>query len=423
MKRIVAFLFVLLLVFSLAAEGARETVAEPESLVLVIGTPDIKLAGYDRLYGDYIGPEFTRRTGIPVEVIDKGSASGDTQKLDLLLASGDPVDVYADYMGRLSKYSNADYAADLTKLLPEAYFARFHQSLLDQYRTENGAIYALPDSAWATAMVINTTLADQVGMSFLYDRENRTWTMDEFTDFVRAVSELGDEYYGTEFFAKQSTGDYRLLTFLACFGAAIFDSNGDIIADSPEMIRGFEYILDLQRHGWIVPGGAGIDNPEYVRRWATGKIGAAVGDYTFVGMNDGSWSAAIMEPPRVTGRSASPVIMGNDGALVFKAKTGRQGAAELAAFLVSDDIQNFRCDAQYRFASVPGVLGRDDDLYRTISGVIERNGIVNAGLTYPYYNKVREAWWPMVQAILSEILTPAEAMGRFTEEARGYVSK
>jgi len=417
----IALLILVISAFSLA-EGVKETAEEPDNLTLVIGTPDITLAGFDRLYGEYIGPEFTRRTGIPVEIIDKGSATGNTEKLDLLLASGDPVDVYADYMGRLSKYSNPDYAVDLTQVLPESFFDRFYPTLLAQYRVSD-AIYALPDSAWATAFVINTTLADRVGMSYLYERENLSWTMDEFDAFARAVADLGDEFFGSAFFAKQSTGDYYLQTFIAGFGATIFDLEGNIVADSPEMIQAFEYILSLQRDNVIVPGGAGIDDSEYKRRWSTGKIGAATGFYFFPGMTDGSWQSTMIAPPRAAGVTGPTVIMGNDGALVFKSKTGRKRAAELAAFLVSNDIQQFRCEAQYRFASVPGVTGKDDALYHAIAGIIDRNGILNAGLTYSFYNRVREAWYPMVQAILSEILSPAEAMTRFAEEARGYASK
>lgn len=422
MKRIVIALLIALLGWSAFAGGVVETLEEPDRLTLIIGTPDIPISvlgpppvSYSKLYGEYIGPEFTRQTGIPVDIIDKGSASGNAEKIRLLLNSGESVDVYADYMGRLSEFANPNYAVDLTKLLPRSYFDGFHQTLLAQYRVGD-SIYALPDSAWATAMFINVELADQVGMSYLYERGS--WSTEEFTEFCRAIRGLGDEYYGSVFLAKQSTGDYFLLSFLAGFDATIFDLEGNLVADSPNMIQAFEYLLSLQSEDLIVPGTSGIPDSEYRRRWNEGKIGAASGLYSFALQG---FPAAVMDFPRAPGSTGPTVIMGNDGALVFQAPTGRLRSAELAAFLVSPEIQQFRSEAQYRFASRPGVKGSDTDLYRSISALIERSGIINAGLTLPKYNRVREAWYPMVQAIFSGMKSPAEAMAVYVQDVAPYV--
>ncbi len=428
-----AALALLLLASAMGYSGGTEEklLPEPERLVLVIGTPDVAVGTYSQWTGQFVGPEFTKRTGIPVTVIDKGSLDGTTQKVDLLLASGEQVDVFHDYMGRTCKFANPRYAVNLSEYLPPSYFERFHPNLMAQFWQAPG-YYALPDSGWAVGMSVNLTLLDRLGMRHFYERGS--WSLEEFTHYLRAVRRLGPDYYGSMFFGKQSTGDYYLQSFLATFGARIFDEAGTLVADSPAMVAAFEYILGLQKEGLIVPGGAGLDDPEYKRRWLTGKLGAVPGVVTFAidmpatsfatGAAEAEWQAAIMEMPKAPGVTQVPTIMGYDAACVFKSdRYGRSGAVELAQWLVDPEVQAPRVDWGKRFPSIPGAGLHDAPAWYEMARIVDRYGAMNVGLALPDYARIRELWYPKVQAILAEEQSPLEALQEFVRDARPWLSR
>ncbi len=436
MKRIVIFIFLLLIIFSSAWATGKKEVQTGVVLTLGVQGGD-RPATFDRGGHLIVGKDQSENllywrdiilAGFPYKVkIRNYAADNTTIKLDADIAGNDAPDVYWDYLGRVNKYANSKFALPivLTSEEKKDYLA----SSLSQC-TKDGKLYALPGSFWAAVMIVNKTLVDSVGMgSYL---KSGSWSIDDFLKVTKAVQNKYDpDYYGYVLFASGTGGDYwSSFGWLSSFGAKLYE-NGKIVIDSKEGIKALKFMKFMNDTGIAMPGAAGLSYKDNLAAMPSGKIVAAGNSSGAVTKpiklldGSGTINAVIMEWPKAPKVEKVPVAVGPDAGMVFASTKHKKEAMELLRYINSTKVQQLICKTMGRFASrksVGNVLA-DNPTWVTASDIIARNGIFDTGVGLEKYAEIRNSYPPMLQAIFSGELSVKEAVDRFVNEGNKVINE
>lgn len=417
MKRLLTFGLVLVAAFAFAG-GAPEEEAGPVTIGIWGADRALDPDNQDSLafYADYLFGDKD------VEFTWYHPGDGAAQPVDLDVLAGNEPDLYFDYEGRVNKYANGRYAANLDDLLPEGTQDAFQQSFLDML-TKDGVLYGLPETAWAQCMVVNVTLLERVGMG---DALDGGLTMDEFMEASRRVSDLGPEYYGFILFAASTAGDYWHLGFIPGFGAKLFDNNC-IVLDSPEGLAAMQW---YSSYPYGMAGAAGLDYSAMMQEFRKGTVLAEGGSWGHLSVGQDSYDAGLVDEPFVTalvpyphvdGVDKVPLALGPDAGIIFK---GHESAAAVDALLTitGERSQRFRVAMEGRFASLKSIAGlRNDEGHVALSNLIAENGVFDLGMSLTEYTQVRGLIPPMFQAIYTGELSVADAVARFVTEGNAIL--
>lgn len=127
---------------------------------------------------------------------------------------------------------------------------KFRPSALESFRSEDGNDYlAVPISAYVQGIWVNTSLLAEKGMDVPH-----TW--DEILAVAKAFSDPANKQYGIAMptenanFSEQSFSQFALSN-----GANIFDAEGNVIMDCPEMLEALEFYKELAQY--TMPGSNG----------------------------------------------------------------------------------------------------------------------------------------------------------------------
>ncbi|OPA76700.1 ABC transporter substrate-binding protein [Paenibacillus selenitireducens] len=166
-----------------AAEGATDTGKEPaaEQVVLKLSTwqTDAK-AQWSKII-----PEFEKKyPNIKVELDllnEKGDSVASMQKLDLMAASNDQLDIVE------LPYTNYSQRADIGLLEPlDSFIEKDGYKYEDEYLVDthvNGKIYALPSSMQRWFVIMNKAMLDEAGLPVPTD-----WTWKDFEDYAKKLT-------------------------------------------------------------------------------------------------------------------------------------------------------------------------------------------------------------------------------------------
>jgi len=443
MKKILTILMMFMLALVAFSEGQQE---EEKPLIFAIVSdvaedqyPDGNFKGF--LWKDNILPEFEARTGIKVELRTYSDAIDNTAtSLDMDLSSGEPSDVIWSYAGRVNKFANADFGINLYEALPEEFINQFKQSALSQFERD-GKLYALPMLGWAVCLLANRTLFEQAGVADVLpadDDLDRSWTVAEFDRAVKAITALGDEYYGYYIIAKECGGDYWVLNMLGGFGANLYE-NGKATLNTPEGIKGMEYIHYLHENGFVPYGASGLYDGDMAMLFNSGKLGirgnvpggVEAGIYAVKdGVVEAEFECVLMEYPHVEGVDGVAPCFGPDLAMVIDNGDPAQieRALEFLQYITGAEVQTrlqriYSKFSPLKTAGMPTRSGLIGNAMRQMSQIIKDRGIFDMGIGFPVYNELRQIWLAILQGMLINEITPAEAAAEFDRRANKILSE
>lgn len=114
--------------------------------------------------------------------------------------------------------------------------------------SKDGKVYGFPTHVGGTVAFYNTEILEQAGIDY---KTIKTW--DDYKQAGIKIYEETGKYLGT---ANTSAG-WQSSILLAQQGADYVDANGNPQVDSPELIKGYEMLKDLQDNNVIatIPGG------------------------------------------------------------------------------------------------------------------------------------------------------------------------
>ena len=200
MKRILALVLALAMIFTLAACGGKKEPAADDKGTDEPATTSITLWTYP--VGNWGKEEdvkaltdaFKADTGIDVQVEYLAYADGD-DKVNTAITAGKAPDLVLEGPERLvANWGANGYMVDLSDMLDDTDRQEIQESVLTACTNADGAVYEYPLVMTAHCMAINLNAFKEAGADQYLDLENHTWTTE---GFIKAVEALYAKYGDT----------------------------------------------------------------------------------------------------------------------------------------------------------------------------------------------------------------------------------
>lgn len=299
MKKILALLFALLMVFSMVACGNKEQTPpaddSPKAETPAV-TEDSTAKPYEGItltYSNYIRVDeatdtafyndlfdaFEEETGATVEVM-LYDAGNNTAQLNATLAAGAAPDVFGYGGGNEATMVANGFLEEL-----DGYFSEEQKAEWLHYAgaLTNGGHYVIPFSGGASYRVIfmNKTLCEELNLE-IPEYEDFTW--DTLLTYGKEAVAAGKKGYVAPWIGDANAPMCNYINFLYQAGGSILDENGDYALNSPESIAAMKFIYDMFNTDKIV------DSVNYTYDNAVATFNE--GESLFLGA--GVWSTAAL---------------------------------------------------------------------------------------------------------------------------------
>ena len=338
MKKILALLLALVMVFALCACGQKPAPAPSDTPA---DQPADEPAGDDIVldviicqYGPNTEEWFLGKGMNGTNFVDKFEAENPGVKLNLSVVSWN--DVYTEVDTRIASgqtpdilnidvfanYANEGLLEPVSQYCPDELFKDFFPSFIDQ-SVIDGVVWAVPDLASARALYYNVDMFEEVGIE-----PPTTWA--ELEDACQAIIDYygGDVYpWGIDMTTDEGQAAFAYYTWGN--GGGFVNDAGEWALNSAENAEAIEFALGLVDKGFTNP------NPETQTRYdlqdmfAAGKMAMVIAPNslpTYVADKGGNINMATAGIPANEGKvSASVGVM--DRVMAFKDESAPDQAA------------------------------------------------------------------------------------------------
>ena len=156
------------------------------------------------------------------------------------------IEVSHDYARVMDKESLIDHKA-VKALIEKQGEASFYDGVLRIVRTEDGNAYTgVPISAWLQGIWYRKSVLAKAGIS-----EPKNWA--QLLDAARKLTKSGDKKYGIALPTAESVMTEQTFSQFALSNHAnVFNADGKVTVNSPEMLASLNYYRDLSRY--TMPG-------------------------------------------------------------------------------------------------------------------------------------------------------------------------
>lgn len=363
-------------------------------------------------------------------------------KVAMAIATGDTPDILNDCDMRIMSYVAAGVMVDFEDTMDAEERADFFPDLLER-ATFNGKVYMYLAMQGGGTMSINKMIAKKAGAMDLLplDREDRSWTTEEFKKFALKVAEAnipGVDVFGLHFTCANNQ-QYYIMFMHQAFGAKPFiveDGKYRCTLNSPEGIEGLEWYLDLYNTPRVgLPGAESLGISYINDYWYTGKLATLMGGnvVTLTKQKRDPAVAAVLDGllvgiPRKDEDMKNIYVSSIAGLAVFKSTPEKEKYAKLfCEFFVT---RPYFWETTLK-GNPPrkGTYDPDSPLYQTcpydlndkeIQYALEGLGgywvSVDYGTMCPVYSQYREIYAATMQGVFIGELTPKEGLDIVAEK-------
>lgn len=251
LKRILALVLALAMVFTLAACGDGEE-KEPETTDpgTEAATTSITFATYpvgnmanESVVNELIAAFNAEHPEISVTVQYLDYTNGD-DTVNTAIEAGTAPDVIFEGPERLiANWGAKGYLVDLADLVPE----NTYEATVASCTNDAGAVYELPVCQTAHCMAINRDLFEEAGAWQYIDEETHTWTTDNFVKAVQAVYDYTGKTVGVVFCGGQGGDQGNRALIRNLFGGRFAnEEHTEYVANSPEMVEALELLKSME---------------------------------------------------------------------------------------------------------------------------------------------------------------------------------
>ena len=348
MKKILALLLALCMIFALAACGQQAAPAEqpaaeaPAAEEPAAEAPAAEEPAADEITLDVIicqyGPntqEWFLGSGMNgTNFVDKFEAENPGIKLNLEVVSWNDVYTVVDTRiaaGNAPDILNIDvfanYATDglllpVSEYCPEELYNDFFPSFIAQSVIDD-TVWAVPDLASARAMFYNVDMLNEVGVEV-----PTTWS--ELEDVSQAIIDFynGEVYpWGIDMTTDEGQAAFAYYTWGN--GGGFVDADGNWAVNSPENVEAIKFAVDLVNKGFTNPNPATQTRYDLQDMFAAGKMAMLIAPNqlpTYVADKGGTINMATANIPAADGKTSSSVgVM--DRIMAFKDDSAPDQAA------------------------------------------------------------------------------------------------
>ena len=201
--------------------------------------------------------------------------TGGTEKFNIAIASGAAPDIAWTDEQQLLNWANRGLLLDFEGMLTEEEKADYDEFTFKKCIMD-GKVVMLPWYRGAACMAVNYDIAVAAGaVDLLPQNPLRTWTIEEFETYLRAIKPYCDEK-GHIIVAVPAIGaEHHTWMLMMQWGAEVFSKDlSKATLNSPEGIQAFEWFLHLRDEGLQPPHPENEpDDTELYYAYMDGKVG------------------------------------------------------------------------------------------------------------------------------------------------------
>ena len=343
-------------------------------------------------------------------------------KIETAIQSKTAPDVIYDAPGRVIAWA----AKDLLVPLDDVDKSKLSEAAV-KASSYKDKLYMYPQGVAPFLMGVNKDLTDKLGVTDLLplNKQDRSWTVEEYEKFLKAVKQKDSNITPALFYTKSQAGDQGPRAFVAnLYNSWITDdANSKYTINDANGVKGLEWVKKAYDEG-LLGQGVALEAKDALEAFKSGRAATTILFSPGIAASHASgFNYKFLPFPNNGGKAkydylvAGPAIFDNGD--VDKAAA----AKKFVDFMVNDkDWGKRTLLASGNFSAKKGETGLyDSEELKFAEGL--------TGQYAPYYNtipgfaKMRPLWFNMVQGVLNGKTSPKEGLDKFVEDANKTIKE
>ena len=343
-------------------------------------------------------------------------------KIETAIQSKTAPDVIYDAPGRVIAWA----AKDLLVPLDDVDKSKLNEAAV-KASSYKDKLYMYPQGVAPFLMGVNKDLTDKLGVTDLLplNKQDRSWTVEEYEKFLKAVKQKDSSITPALFYTKSQAGDQGPRAFVAnLYNSWITDDAiSKYTINDANGVKGLEWVKKAYDDG-LLGQGVALEAKDALEAFKSGRAATTILFSPGIAASHASgFNYKFLPSPNNGGKAkydylvAGPAIFDNGD--VDKAAA----AKKFVDFMVNDkDWGKRTLLASGNFSAKKGETGLyDSEELKFAEGL--------TGQYAPYYNtipgfaKMRPLWFNMVQGVLNGKTTPKEGLDKFVEDANKTIKE
>lgn len=343
-------------------------------------------------------------------------------KIETAIQSKTAPDVIYDAPGRVIAWAAKDLLVplddvDKSKLTDAAVKASSYKDKL----------YMYPQGVAPFLMGVNKDLTDKLGVTDLLplNKQDRSWTVEEYEKFLKAVKQKDSNITPALFYTKSQAGDQGPRAFVAnLYNSWITDDAiSKYTINDANGVKGLEWVKKAYDDG-LLGQGVALEAKDALEAFKSGRAATTILFSPGIAASHASgFNYKFLPFPNNGGKAKYDYLVA--GPAIFDNGDADKAAAakKFVDFMVNDkDWGKRTLLASGNFSAKKGETGLyDSEELKFAEGL--------TGQYAPYYNtipgfaKMRPLWFNMVQGVLNGKTSPKEGLDKFVEDANKTIKE
>ena len=343
-------------------------------------------------------------------------------KIETAIQSKTAPDVIYDAPGRVIAWA----AKDLLVPLDDVDKSKLNEAAV-KASSYKDKLYMYPQGVAPFLMGVNKDLTDKLGVTDLLplNKQDRSWTVEEYEKFLKAVKQKDSSITPALFYTKSQAGDQGPRAFVAnLYNSWITDDAiSKYTINDANGVKGLEWVKKAYDDG-LLGQGVALEAKDALEAFKSGRAATTILFSPGIAASHASgFNYKFLPFPNNGGKAkyeylvAGPAIFDNGD--VDKAAA----AKKFVDFMVNDkDWGKRTLLASGNFSAKKDEKGLyESEELKFAEGLTDQFG--------PYYNtipgfaKMRPLWFNMVQGVLNGKTTPKEGLDKFVEDANKTIKE
>ena len=343
-------------------------------------------------------------------------------KVETAIQSKTAPDVIYDAPGRVIAWA----AKDLLVPLDDVDKSKLNEAAV-KASSYKDKLYMYPQGVAPFLMGVNKDLTDKLGVTDLLplNKQDRSWTVEEYEKFLKAVKQKDSSITPALFYTKSQAGDQGPRAFVAnLYNSWITDdANSKYTINDANGVKGLEWVKKAYDEG-LLGQGVALEAKDALEAFKSGRAATTILFSPGIAASHASgFNYKFLPFPNNGGKAkydylvAGPAIFDNGD--VDKAAA----AKKFVDFMFNDkDWGKRTLLASGNFSAKKGETGLyDSEELKFAEGLTGQYGTYYN--TIPGFAKMRPLWFNMVQGVLNGKTTPKEGLDKFVEDANKTIKE
>ena len=343
-------------------------------------------------------------------------------KIETAIQSKTAPDVIYDAPGRVIAWA----AKDLLVPLDDVDKSKLSEAAV-KASSYKDKLYMYPQGVAPFLMGVNKDLTDKLGVTDLLplNKQDRSWTVEEYEKFLKAVKQKDSNITPALFYTKSQAGDQGPRAFVAnLYNSWITDdANSKYTINDANGVKGLEWVKKAYDEG-LLGQGVALEAKDALEAFKSGRAATTILFSPGIAASHASgFNYKFLPFPNNGGKAKYDYLVA--GPAIFDNGDADKAAAakKFVDFMVNDkDWGKRTLLASGNFSAKKGETGLyDSEELKFAEGLTSQYGTYYN--TIPGFAKMRPLWFNMVQGVLNGKTTPKEGLDKFVEDANKTIKE